>query len=77
METAIKSLKEGKSTRLDGMQHEFIKPLDEESTKIICKMFSNIYDTGNIPNEWLITEFILLTKNKEQISVKNTEPLAS
>jgi len=31
---------------------------------MICKIFNNIFDTGNIPKEWLISEFILLPKKQ-------------
>lgn len=64
IETAIKSLREGKAPGPDGIQTEFFKLLDEESIKMLCKIFNNIYDTGTIPKEWLISEFILLPKKQ-------------
>jgi len=64
IEAAKRSLREGKAPGPDGIQTEFLKLLHEKSIKMMCKIFNNIYDTGNIPKEWPISEFILLPKKQ-------------
>lgn len=64
IKAAIKTLKEQKARGPDGMQTEFIKLLDDESIKVLCNIFNKIYDTGYIPKEWLVSEFIMLPKKQ-------------
>uniref|UniRef100_A0A8D8Z4U1 Craniofacial development protein 2 n=1 Tax=Cacopsylla melanoneura TaxID=428564 RepID=A0A8D8Z4U1_9HEMI len=64
VKAAITSLRDGKAPGPDGMQAEFLKLLDEESVKMLSKIFNNIYDSGNIPKDWLISEFIMLPKKQ-------------
>uniref|UniRef100_A0A8D8Q762 Craniofacial development protein 2 n=1 Tax=Cacopsylla melanoneura TaxID=428564 RepID=A0A8D8Q762_9HEMI len=61
---AIKALRDGKVPGPDGIQAEFLKLLDEMSIKILCNIFNEIYNSGNIPKEWLVSEFIMLPKKQ-------------
>lgn len=40
-------------------------------------MFNNIYNTGNVLNEWLISEFIIVPRNREPKHAATTDPSAS
>lgn len=59
---AIKQSKDGKAQGPDGFCVEFLRLLDDEGIKWLTKVFNNIYDTGRIPEEWLVSEFIALPK---------------
>jgi len=61
VETAIKNMKRGKAAGPDNVEAEFLK-LIIERIKWIVDIFNNIYDTGDIPNEWLKSESIALPK---------------
>ncbi|GJQ67196.1 hypothetical protein Trydic_g8104 [Trypoxylus dichotomus] len=65
IEAAMKSLRKGRAPGSDGMPIEFIQLFDKESIKMLCKVFNNIYDTGNTKKEWLSSGFILLPKNNQ------------
>jgi len=55
-------MKNGKAAGSDNVEAEFLKLINEEGIKWIRKIFNNIYDTGEIPKEWLKSEFIALPK---------------
>jgi hypothetical protein len=59
---AIKLLKSNKTPGPDDMYAETIKLLNEENLDIIVKLFNDIYDTGQIPKDWLRSTFIALPK---------------
>lgn len=61
---AIEQSKEGKAAGPDNIQTEFLKLLDENGLKKITKLFNNIYKSGKIPQEWLVSEFIALPKKQ-------------
>lgn len=46
----------------DQIQAEFLKLLDEERIQWLARIFNNIYATGDIPPDWLKSEFITLPK---------------
>lgn len=62
VEAAIKQLKCNKSPGPDKFYVEFLKLLDEDGIKWLTEIFNNIYDTGKIPEKWLVSEFITLLK---------------
>lgn len=64
VKAAIFETRDGKAAGPDGIQSEFLKLLDEDSIKFLCKIFNNIYNTGNIPREWLLSEFVMLPKKQ-------------
>lgn len=55
---AIKAMKEGKASGPDNTQAEFLKLLDDESVMWPTLIINRI--SGNIPQEWLQSEFIIL-----------------
>ncbi|KAI5708046.1 hypothetical protein M8J77_015361 [Diaphorina citri] len=59
---AINQMKEGKAVGPDNIQAEFMKLIDEDNLKGITKLYNNIYASSQIPQEWLISEFIALPK---------------
>lgn len=70
VEVAIKNMINGKATRPDNIETEFLKLLNEAGIKWSTKIFNNIYDTGDISKECLKSEFIALLK---KIGAKNCE----
>lgn len=62
VEVAIKTTKVRKSPGLDNTHTEYLKPLDDDSTRWLT---SKIYKSGEIPLEWLRSEFITLPKKSE------------
>ncbi|KAL1447016.1 hypothetical protein WDU94_015647 [Cyamophila willieti] len=59
---AITQMKDGKAVGLDEIPTELLKCLDEEQIRTISKIFNTIYSAGEIPTEWLKSEFITLPK---------------
>lgn len=62
VQTAIAQLKEGKAPGPDNIQTELLKLFDEKTITLITQLFNNIYDTGQIPSEWLKSEFVTIPK---------------
>uniref|UniRef100_A0A8D8SH15 Craniofacial development protein 2 n=1 Tax=Cacopsylla melanoneura TaxID=428564 RepID=A0A8D8SH15_9HEMI len=62
VESAISQLKDGKAAGPDEINSEILKLFDEESVILLTEMLNTIYDSGKIPSEWLISEFIALPK---------------
>lgn len=59
---AITGMKDGKAPGPDNVNAEILKLLSEDNVKWLTAVFNNIYDSGNIPREWLKSEFITLPK---------------
>jgi Reverse transcriptase (RNA-dependent DNA polymerase) len=59
---AIKQLKDGKVCGLDEIPTELLKLLDEEQMKKVTRIFNAIYTAGEIPTDWLKSEFVTLPK---------------
>ena len=62
VQAAINSLKEGKAPGPDGLEAEFLKLMNDENIRWLTMIFNQIYNSGNIPQEWLKSEFIVLPK---------------
>lgn len=60
--SAIQQMKNGKAPGLDEVPAELLKLLEEDQIKTVTKIFNSIYSTGEIPDEWLKSEFIALPK---------------
>lgn len=59
---AISEMKPRRAAGLDQIQTEFIKLLNEGKIKWLTRIFNNIYSTGEIPADWLKSEFITIPK---------------
>lgn len=59
---AINQIKHGKASGPDEVEAEFLKLLDEPNVKWLTQRFNKIYSTGNIPSDWLRSEFVTLPK---------------
>lgn len=59
---AIAQLKDGRATGPDGVYSEFFKLFDDDAIKWITNIFNRIYNSGEIPKEWLKSTFIALPK---------------
>lgn len=53
VEKVIKEVKDGKSPGPDGVHGEILKLLDSKGVKRITSLFNEIYNTGQIPEDWL------------------------
>ncbi|XP_075151162.1 uncharacterized protein LOC142225273 [Haematobia irritans] len=62
VESAIKSLKDKKACGPDEIPSEILKLIDSENMDLLTKLFNNIYDTGQYPQEWLKSTFITIPK---------------
>lgn len=59
---AINQIKHGRAAGPDKVEAEFLKLLDEPNVKWLTQKFNKIYSTGNIPSDWLRSEFVTLPK---------------
>ena len=62
VQAAINGMKEGKAAGPDNIHVEFVKLLNEKGLQKITNLFNKIYSSGNIPHDWLVSEFIALPK---------------
>lgn len=62
VENAIKHAKTGKAPGPDGVYIEMLKLLNEENALRLCRLINSIYNTGNIPKDWLKSTFVPLPK---------------
>lgn len=59
---AISIAKNRKASGPDELPIEAIKLIDEDNINLIVKLFNMIYETGNIPHDWLRSTFITIPK---------------
>lgn len=62
LQRAIKNSKNGKSAGPDEIHIETLKLLDEENLDPLLKLIQQIYETSNIPKDWLASVFVPLPK---------------
>lgn len=62
VEYAIKTSKSRKATGPDNIPIEFLKALDDRNLTQLTIMLNKIYETGEIPKDWLKSVFIPLPK---------------
>ncbi|GJQ71797.1 hypothetical protein Trydic_g11484 [Trypoxylus dichotomus] len=60
VQTAIEHLKESKAPGPDNIQTELLKLFVERTIRIITQFFNRICHTGEIPTEWLKSEFVAI-----------------
>lgn len=60
--TVIAQMKDGKAPGPDKLHAEFLKLLDDDGIKWLTEIFNLVYDTGDIPQQWLVSEFITIPK---------------
>ena len=72
----IKKLKNNKASGEDEIINEYIKATREQFSDIYEKLFNIIFDTGNVPEIWLIGNIIPVYKNKgDSNDPKNFRPI--
>lgn len=59
---ALKETKNGKATGPDDLCVEILKLLDDENISLLLKLFNRIYNTGEVPRQWLQSTFVTLPK---------------
>lgn len=59
---AIKQSKQGKAVGPDEVYIEIIKLLNDENLDSLTEIFNNIYETGEIPQDWLQSIFVPIPK---------------
>lgn len=62
VEHAIQSAKNRKACGPDKIEMEILKLLDDGGVELLTRLFNNIYENGEIPSEWLKSEFIAIPK---------------
>ena len=62
VKNAINKQKNGKAPGDDGVCAEMIKAEDQVTPQILCKIFQDIWDTENIPQEWKKGTIVKLPK---------------
>lgn len=61
---ALKAAKVGKSPGPDNVPIEILKLLEEDQLDVLTQFFNNIYETGNLPSDWLKSTFITIPKKQ-------------
>lgn len=59
---AIKRLKKRKATGPDNIHAEILKMIEGEGLKFLTRLFNSIYDSGEIPKDWLKSTFVTIPK---------------
>ncbi|XP_030751542.1 uncharacterized protein LOC115879046 [Sitophilus oryzae] len=59
---SITRLKNNKATVPDNVQAEILKLLEDNQLKLLTKLLNKIYETGELPSDWLVSTFIPLPK---------------
>ena len=65
--TAVCKMKNGKSVGPDEIPAEVWKALGMEGRDFLCKLFNNILDGGNMPDEWRASTLVPIYKNKGDV----------
>ncbi|XP_063404651.1 uncharacterized protein LOC134688110 [Mytilus trossulus] len=72
----IKNLKNGKACGDDFVTNEYIKSTTQMFMPIYVKLFNIVFDTGKVPELWLVGNGILLYNNKgDQSDPQNYRPI--
>ena len=76
---ALKRMRNGKSPGPDELPVELLKLIEERSINTLVDLFNNIYQSGIIPQEWLLSTFVTMPKkgNPRQCSDYRTISLMS
>ena len=72
----INSLRNGKSSGLDGISNEILKCGINFFVKPICKLFNTILDSGNFPTQWATSIIVPLFKGGNSSDVNNYRGIA-
>lgn len=59
---AIKQSKQGKAADPDEVYIEVLKLLNDENIDALVEIFNNIYEIGEIPQDWLQSTFVPISK---------------
>ncbi|KAL1446457.1 hypothetical protein WDU94_005636 [Cyamophila willieti] len=62
VETALKRLKNHKAPGVDEVQGDVLKLIEGDNVNLIVKLFNNIYNTAEFPEEWLLSTFVPIPK---------------
>lgn len=73
---AIKDLKNGKCPGKDEISNELLKLSLNKLTQPLSKTFNNIIETLDIPDDWTISEIILLHKKGPKDNIGNYRPIS-
>lgn len=68
---AIKLTKSYKAPGPDGVLAEAIKCFEEDNIDLLVELFNNIYNTGSIPKDWLLSTIIMIPKKPNATSCKD------
>ena len=72
---AIKIAKNDKASGPDEIYAEYLKLFDDKSIGYLTELFNLIYNTGQIPNDWLKSTFIMIPKTPKATKCKDHRPI--
>ena len=76
IDSAIKSLKCGKSPGLDNIPSELLKNRGDEGTKALHYLCTRIWETCKWPDDWKLQEFVMLHKSGDPKNCNNYRTIA-
>ena len=76
VESALKSMKDGKATGIDEIPTECLKALSAESLSILTELCNKIYSSGYIPDDLLHSVFIKLPKKPNALECSEHRTIA-
>jgi Reverse transcriptase (RNA-dependent DNA polymerase) len=72
----LKKLKNKKAPGYDGYQNEILKALDDNALHILCSIYNNMYQSGEVPIEWLKIIISPIFKKGEKSNPSNYRPIS-
>lgn len=72
---AIKTAKNNKAPGPDEVYAEYLKLVDGENLEKLTAFFNLVYDTGQIPQDWLRSTFVMLPKKPNASKCKDHRPI--
>lgn len=76
VEKAIKSQKLNKAPGPDKIRNELLRGTMEEICPILAQIFSNVMNSGNIPEQWFQSHIILIHKKGDKGDISNYRPIS-
>lgn len=62
VQSAVQQMKDGRAPGPDNFRSEILKLFDESGITQLTEMFNLIYEKGELPKDWLLSEFVIIPK---------------
>ncbi len=76
MECALVSMSSGKSTGIDGVATEMLQAMDKEAKQRILELLNEVYETGDMPEDFIKSIFIAIPKKPNSTECKDHRTIA-